>query len=136
VKIERIAPQAVHVSSDEQAQFKMQEIQKQKNELTLTIQKMEEEYLNMQVAMQRLENENYELQKRNQQAEAEAQNLPKERNILGFYANISKIHWDYNSDNIKGTVTVPQANDIRPFHLPANRYTHFEIVNYMWDIME
>ena len=61
--------------------------------------------------------------------------LPKIKYAFSLYSNITRIRWDYESeeDQLKGFVASLQ--DVRPFKLNSQENSKYFTANYLWDIV-
>lgn len=61
--------------------------------------------------------------------------LPKIKYAFSLYSNITRIRWDYDSeeDQLKGFVA--SLRDVRPFKLNNQENSKYFTANYLWDVV-
>ena len=53
---------------------------------------------------------------------------------MSFYANVSKVAWNYEARGVKGVVSDPGNKNLQNFELDANRPA-FDIAQSLWGII-
>eukprot|EP01104_Vermistella_antarctica_P003302 TRINITY_DN13475_c0_g1_i1.p1 TRINITY_DN13475_c0_g1~~TRINITY_DN13475_c0_g1_i1.p1 ORF type:complete len:208 (+),score=74.63 TRINITY_DN13475_c0_g1_i1:41-625(+) len=104
---------------------------------TNSITKLEAQYASLHTQLTDVKADEIKTNQARKENEEEAvSDMPRIKHALGLYANISRIRWDYEADNVVGYVSSPAGKaDIRPFALDAQKYDSFRITNYLWDLM-
>ncbi|CAB4008708.1 Hypothetical predicted protein [Paramuricea clavata] len=61
--------------------------------------------------------------------------LPKTKYSFSLYSNVTRLRWDYdtNDDKLQGFVT--SLRDVRPFSLNLKEHSSHFIANYLWDVI-
>jgi chromosome segregation ATPase len=60
---------------------------------------------------------------------------PKTKSMLGFYAMLSHIKWDYESENVAGFVSHPDK-PMREFDIDPSKHSDFDVTNHLWNLIE
>jgi len=66
----------------------------------------------------------------------ESVEVPRARNTISLYANISSIRWDYGSANVKGWITSSAGGGMKAFEMEPRCHTDFAVTNHLWDMMD
>ena len=61
--------------------------------------------------------------------------LPKTKYSFSLYSNITRLRWDYDSDEDKLQGFVTSLKDVRPFSLNLKEHSSHFIANYLWDVI-
>ena len=61
--------------------------------------------------------------------------LPKTKYSFSLYSNITRLRWDYDSDEDKLQGFVTSLKDVRPFSLNVKEHSSHFIANYLWDVI-
>ena len=61
--------------------------------------------------------------------------LPKTKYSFSLYSNITRLRWDYDTDEDKLQGFVTSLNDVRPFSLNLKEHSNHFIANYLWDVI-
>lgn len=60
--------------------------------------------------------------------------LPKIKYAFSLYSNITRIRWDYDSDEDQLKGFVASLRDVRPFKLNNRENSKYFTANYLWDV--
>mmetsp|Transcript_13182 Transcript_13182/g.15995 ORF Transcript_13182/g.15995 Transcript_13182/m.15995 type:complete len:209 (+) Transcript_13182:31-657(+) len=92
--------------------------------------KLEEEVQSLEKRMESLSIEKNTIEKNT------AASAPVMQHLLGLYANVTKIKWDFDSENVAGVVTdAANRGLVRKFDLSPKDSNSFEIANSIWDVI-
>ena len=70
------------------------------------------------------------------QASLEASDvLPMTKYSFGLYSNITRLHWDYDTNDDKLQGFASSLCDVRPFSFNLNEHSSHFIANYLWDVI-
>eukprot|EP00033_Pygsuia_biforma_P002112 GCRY01002343.1.p1 GENE.GCRY01002343.1~~GCRY01002343.1.p1 ORF type:complete len:202 (-),score=39.95 GCRY01002343.1:379-984(-) len=125
-------------SSTEAFEAKMAEI---KEEISSLNSNIEEENSNISIlnsTLKEMEEEKQELMQQAEDASAKhKKELPRLKNILRLFLNVSNIRWHQESTHIKGYVTKGQGSNIEmvPFDYDPSRLSQYFIINKLWDLI-
>lgn len=61
--------------------------------------------------------------------------LPKIKYAFSLYSNITRIRWDYDSEEDKLKGFVASLRDVRPFTLNSKENSKYFTANYLWDVI-
>ncbi len=66
--------------------------------------------------------------------------MPRLQYSMSLFANISKIKWDFaaygDGGRVKGSLSVPGADDVRAFDLDPRALSDFDIASRLWDMLD
>ena len=61
--------------------------------------------------------------------------LPKTKYSFSLYSNITRLRWDYDTEDDKLQGFVTSLRDVRPFSLDLNEHSRHFVANYLWDVI-
>uniref|UniRef100_A0A7S4K4J3 Kinetochore protein Spc24 n=1 Tax=Paramoeba aestuarina TaxID=180227 RepID=A0A7S4K4J3_9EUKA len=103
-------------------------------------QLIKENIKNMKKERAQLQHEKENIQQGIKQYERELQeaapaelDVPKVKNELTLFVNISNIKWDFDSQRVRGYITGPK--DVKKFDIDPKKCSEFETANLLWDLI-
>ena len=130
-----------HVAPAEEHVAQMRELDAQRAALAAKLAALEQQAAAStgEVAKLRAQKEDVDARARAVEAEKVAQ-VPRLQYSMSLFANISKIKWDFaaygDGGRVKGSLSVPGADDVRAFDLDPRALSDFDIANRLWDMLD
>jgi len=115
--------------------LKLAEYEREKGMIERNINGMLGDIEDLKESMDQLVVEERKVKDREEDIEEETTvEVPRVRNMLSLYDNITRLKWVYTTDQVAGVITKP--TEVRTFTYEPAKHSRYAIANELWDMME
>eukprot|EP00744_Colponema_vietnamica_P011069 GILI01015581.1.p1 GENE.GILI01015581.1~~GILI01015581.1.p1 ORF type:complete len:203 (-),score=53.05 GILI01015581.1:260-868(-) len=133
-KVERLSKEAQRPYPEREFHGRVQQLEEEKAKVSGEVDRLKTEKEELAESLQRLKLEEAEVDRKLKEiAQAHEVEIPQSKQRLGLYMNVSKINWDFLTEDVAGSITRPER--LRPFRFSKQEHSQFFIANQLWDMI-
>eukprot|EP00871_Galdieria_phlegrea_P002370 jgi/Galph1/3133/GphlegSOOS_G1763.1 len=143
-RVEEATERTEGFDSEEEYQKKLENLEKEKENIIEEIMSSEDEFSHIQSKLQsiKLEEEKYSNNCSKIYNEL-TREIPRLQHTLSLYAEVSRLRtgrffssWEQLEDVFSGFILSTEGDDVRPFEFNLKRFSNYDIVNQLWSMLE